>query len=284
MTACEHTQSPIVDVFFHHLYRSAAEPLPDDVHCQDSDLLINDLITEDHHQHDPEADVLYEAMQLVPHFAKPPTSSTQSSSLAVQQSSKVAVQHSVHSHLVKQLHDSYTAMDAFDLDIFTSVMGEQIIGLPMCYLAHESLAKLCWLFTSVWNNTYSKMCRSAGNCPNFSTFQKCYVLSANNATWDGMVQYALQYQDCCLYWSCRWFSWHDSDALCVIIDRLDSAKFSWPMAPWRISKKDTPPWRMSNLVPNVAGPRPRSALTYRLASVSARMQHFSDLLSQSLHV
>lgn len=50
MTAREQTQSPIVDVFFHHLYKSAAEPLPEDVHCREGDLSIDDLITQDYHQ------------------------------------------------------------------------------------------------------------------------------------------------------------------------------------------------------------------------------------------
>ena len=204
---------------------------------------------------DPQDDFLDETDQLVPSM---PSSSS-------------AVQQSMHSNLVEQLHDSYTAMDgAFDLDIISCVTGDKILGLPKRYLPHQSLSNLYWIFTSVWDNTYARLCTSGATCPSFSTFQKrwrvwkhrlklrkssqhaqcttCHelqlVLRANNKTWGEKVQaarqlrvhYTLQYQDRCLYWSLRWFSRHGSDVLCIIIDGMDRAKFCWPKIPGRMSK------------------------------------------------
>lgn len=163
-------------------------------------------------------------------------------------------------------------------------------GVPVRYLQHGRLHDLYWLFSGTWDllNVQSPESLHGVATPSFTLFsrrwqvwkkflrfrkssqhaqcQTCFELqqrmNKRNNSWHDRVEaaralkvhYHNQYLDRCIYWSMRFASRSGADVLCICIDTMDKAKFSWPRFGYgRLSKK------LEGIV------RPRTVFTAALA-------------------
>lgn len=254
-------QTEAVDWFFQELYQSAAEALPEDPECAVRDgHKSQSSAGDDFIPWDEESDECSNAKR-----RKVAASSSQGpSTSAVQQCSRAAVPPSSTPSLFLDPAEALTVASA-----------TKVTGLPVRYIQHCNVSDLYWQLVAAWdvhaqhvggNNSFES------GCPHYSTFlrrwrskwegtlkmrkssqhsqcQTCFELQMklrSQASWEDKLQaardlrqhYTLQYEDRCLYWSFRWVSRMGGDILCIIIDGMDKAKFSWPRWPFQRLPKD----------------------------------------------
>lgn len=172
-----------MDIFFHHLYRSAAEPLADDVRCSDqnSDLTVDDLIHTSARQEDPDfldaplakEDVQCSMLQQTTSFRELSQLSKQSQLSQLSKQSQLSNQ-IVRSDTAKSIHrDLYeSGQGAFDVTDTCLATGSFVLGLPLRYLPHQRISDLYWVFQSVWESSYAPHLPAGSTVPCIGTFTK----------------------------------------------------------------------------------------------------------------